>query len=252
MSGVRDVPHDPRGGGCVRPRAVRCSNASFAGSTAGWSRSPAPATCSDELYPGDYEFVPCGTSILPSTRGAPVSHGRPPRRLLALRPSRLPRAMRAARCARCCALSPRTGRPDWTGWSSPSTRPSATAGLRAPSPASCAREWTWCGSSRSEELGPVYEGAAVSPSCPSWAASGSVSSIADAAVCGCPVVGPDLPPVRDYLGSAGAGSGSAGLTGRHPSAPSSLPTTSRLARPTAVQTALRPATGTGRTDLALA
>ena len=37
------------------------------------------------------------------------------------------------------------------------------------------------------------------PSFPSWAASGCCTRGAEAAVCGCPVVGPDLPPVRDYL-----------------------------------------------------
>ena len=49
------------------------------------------------------------------------------------------------------------------------------------------------------------------------------NSIADAAVCGCPVVGPDLPPVRDYLASRPARS----RRRRRSAAQSSRPTTSR-------------------------
>jgi len=61
------------------------------------------------------------------------------------------------------------------------------------------------------DLVPVYRGAALAI-LPFLGGEWLCTSIAEAALCGCPVVGPDLPPVRDYLesrrdehGRAGAG-----------------------------------------------
>jgi predicted metal-dependent phosphoesterase TrpH len=50
------------------------------------------------------------------------------------------------------------------------------------------------------ELAPVYRGASL-VILPFLGGEWLCTSIAEGAVCGCPVVGPDLPPVRDYLDS---------------------------------------------------
>jgi len=59
-----------------------------------------------------------------------------------------------------------------------------------------------------QELRPVYEGAAA-VILPFLGGEWLCNSIADAAVCGRPVVGPDLQPVRDYLSLAGVTAGTA-------------------------------------------
>ncbi len=145
----------------------------------------------DDLYPADYEFIPCGTAIPPGDGGAGarpgarfglyVYRGDSRRSLRALLraltdgfPSGLDRIVIAFHQASADRWPPRA----------------VPRKLR--SRIDLVRFDT------AEDLGPVYRGAAVAI-LPFLGGEWLSTSIAEAAVCGCPVAGPDLPLVRDYV-----------------------------------------------------
>jgi predicted metal-dependent phosphoesterase TrpH/glycosyltransferase involved in cell wall biosynthesis len=164
-----------------------------------------------ELYPGEYEVVPCGSSIRPSDGGSPARTAAYPagssRYALHVYEGDARRSLRALLRALAedwpCGLDRlviafhQASAQKWPPRAVPRKLRSRVDLVRFESVA---------------ELGPVYEGAAVAI-LPFLGGEWLCHSIADAAVCGCPIVGPDLPPVRDYLAPAGAASRSAGSNG---------------------------------------
>jgi predicted metal-dependent phosphoesterase TrpH/glycosyltransferase involved in cell wall biosynthesis len=147
----------------------------------------------DELYPGDYESIPCGTAIPPVDSRAGTRPGAAPRFGLYVYRGDSRRSLRALLRAltdgfptgldRIVIAFQQASADRWPPRAVP-------RGLR--SRIDLVRFET------AEELGPVYQGAAVAI-LPFLGGEWLCASIAEAAICGCPVAGPDLPPVRDYL-----------------------------------------------------
>jgi predicted metal-dependent phosphoesterase TrpH len=152
----------------------------------------------DEIYPGEYEIVSCGTGIVPSeappgTRanarvdpaterfGLYVYRGDGRRSFRALL-----RALLAAFPADLDHVAVACHRPSVARW--------VPRGV----PRKLRSQVTFCDFESPAELVPFYEAAAVTV-LPFLGGEWLCASGAEAAVCGCPVVGPDLPPVRDYL-----------------------------------------------------
>jgi len=156
----------------------------------------------DELYPGEYEVLSCGTGIAPqevaSQIGAREGAASGPfalytyrgdgrrsyrallRTLLADFPSELDRIVVAFQ------------------------RPSAERWVPRGVPRKLKSRVTLCEFGSPRELVPLYQAAAVTI-LPFLGGEWLCVSAAEAGVCGCPVVGPDLPPVHDYLASLGGG-----------------------------------------------
>jgi predicted metal-dependent phosphoesterase TrpH/glycosyltransferase involved in cell wall biosynthesis len=202
---------------------------------------PAARDMLGDLYPGEYEVVPCGSAITPSDGSAAArAAARPPgsaRYALHVCQGDARRSLRAL----LRALAE-----DW---------PAGLDRLVIALHAASAEKWPPRAVPRKlrsrvdlvrfesvEELGPVYDGAAVAI-LPFLGGEWLCHSIADAAVCGCPVVGPDLPPVRDYLASAGAAE-SAGPAGAVTSLGAIFSPNDFASVATAVQAALGAAAGT--------
>jgi predicted metal-dependent phosphoesterase TrpH len=164
----------------------------------------------EELYPAEYEFVPCGSSVL-SADGGPLVRGprgvESPRYGLYVYQGDSRRSLRAL--LRALAA-------DWPSGLDRLVIAFHQASANRWPPRSVPRKLR----SRVDlirfesvgDLAPVYEGAAVAI-LPFLGGEWLCNSIADAAVCRCPVVGPDLPPVRDYLAPAGPADESTGPAG---------------------------------------
>ena len=146
----------------------------------------------DELYPGAYEYIPCGTAVRPGSLGPVRASGasryclyvyrgdgrRSLRALLRALEDGFPAGLDRLVIAFHAASADR-----WPPRAVPRKLRSRVDLVRFETP---------------EELGPVYQGAALTI-LPFLGGEWLGASLAEAAVCGCPVVGPDLPPVRDYL-----------------------------------------------------
>ncbi len=158
----------------------------------------------DELYPGDYEFITCGTALRPVDSGGPSRSGASPRFGLYVYRGDARRSLRALLRALADDFPSGLDRIVVAFQSSSADRWPPRAVPRKLRPRVDLVRFE-----SADELGPVYQGATVAI-LPFLGGEWLCSSIAEAAVCGCPVVGPDLPPVRDYLESFdGAAVGSA-------------------------------------------
>ena len=169
-----------------------------------------------DLYPGDYLFVPSGSVIMPAvTTAMPGAQGTPGPQgaaggvsassyALYVYRGDSRRSLRALLRALADDFPPDLDRLVIAFHQASANRwpPRAVPRKLRPRVDQVRFETT-------EELAPVYEGAAVAI-LPFLGGEWLCNAIADAAVCGCPLVGPDLPPVRDYLGLAGSSS-AAGL-----------------------------------------
>jgi predicted metal-dependent phosphoesterase TrpH/glycosyltransferase involved in cell wall biosynthesis len=149
----------------------------------------------EDIYPGEYECIPCGTSVRPVDGGAPGRGGTSHRFGLYVYRGDSRRSLRAllraladgfpAGLDRMVIAFDRASADRWPPRAVPRKLRSRVDLVRF---------------ENAQELGPVYQGAAVAI-LPFLGGEWLCNSIAEAAVCGCPVVGPDLPPVRDYLES---------------------------------------------------
>ena len=148
----------------------------------------------DDLYPGEYEYIPCGTAIRPIDRGAVARPAGSPRFGLYVYRGDSRRSLRALLRALLDDFPPGLDRVVIAFHQASADRwpPRAV-------PRKLRSRVDLVSFEAAEELGPVYQGAAVAI-LPFLGGEWLCSSIAEAAVCGCPVVGPELPPVRDYLG----------------------------------------------------
>ncbi len=152
----------------------------------------------DDLYPGDYEFISCGTTVRPVETGGPSRSAASPRFGLYVYRGDSRRSLRALLRAladdfpsgldRLVIAFQQASVDRWPPRAVPRKLRTRVDLVRFES---------------SEELGPVYQGAQVAI-LPFLGGEWLCSSIAEAALCACPVVGPDLPPVRDYVESLGA------------------------------------------------
>ena len=149
----------------------------------------------DDLYPGDYEFITCGTTVQPVESGGLAHSGASPRFGLYVYRGDARRSLRALLRALADDFPPgldrlviafqRASVDRWPPRAVPRKLRSRVDLVRFES---------------AEELGPVYQSATVAI-LPFLGGEWLCSSIAEAALCGCLVAGPDLPPVRDYLES---------------------------------------------------
>ena len=160
---------------------------------------PEARTMMDDLYPADYEFIPCGSGLPLPEAGAlrcGAAHTAPPSRYaLYVYRGDSRRSHRALLRALADDWPPvldrlviafhRESADRWPPRSVPRKLRDRVDLVRFENTA---------------ELAPIYEGAAVAI-LPFLGGEWLCSAIADAAMSGCPVVGPDLPPVRDYLAS---------------------------------------------------
>jgi predicted metal-dependent phosphoesterase TrpH/glycosyltransferase involved in cell wall biosynthesis len=147
----------------------------------------------DELYAGEYECIPCGSAIQPVDMSVLARAAVSPRFGLYVYRGDSRRSLRAFLRAlaedfpsgldRIVIAFHRASAERW---------PPRAVPRRLRSRVDLVRFET------ADELGPVYQTAAVAI-LPFLGGEWLCSSIAEAALCGCPVVGPDLPPVRDYL-----------------------------------------------------
>jgi len=161
----------------------------------------------DELYPGDYEFITCGTALQPLERTGQARSGASPRYALYVYRGDSRRSLRALLRAladdfpsgldRVAVAFQQASVDRWPPRAVPRKLRSRVDLVRFES---------------AEELGPVYHGATVTI-LPFLGGEWLCGSIAEAAICGCPVVGPDLPPVRDYLDSLDGAPDSSALRG---------------------------------------
>ena len=161
----------------------------------------------DDLYPADYEFVPCGSAIRPADGGGSARGAASPRYGLYVYRGDSRRSLRALLRALADDFPPELERLVIAFHRASADRwPPRAVPRKLRSRVDLVRFET------AEELALVYEGAALAI-LPFLGGEWLCNAIADAAVCGCPVVGPDLPPVRDYLGlspasAVGAAAGS--------------------------------------------
>jgi hypothetical protein len=161
---------------------------------------PAGQAIMNELYPGRYEVVPCGTSISPGqgvSADTEPAHALLPPGPFALYVYRgdgrrsyraLLRALLAAFPTEVDHVAVALHRPSagrWTPRSIPRRLASKVTLLEFEAPG---------------ELVPIYKAAAIAI-LPFLGGEWLSVTAAEAAVCGCPVVGPDLPLVRDCLGT---------------------------------------------------
>jgi predicted metal-dependent phosphoesterase TrpH/glycosyltransferase involved in cell wall biosynthesis len=159
---------------------------------------PSALEMMEELYPGDYDVVSCGTGLTPSTAadsagfqssepfGLYVYRGDGRRSFRAL--------VRALVASFPGELSHITVAFD---------RQSAAKWVPRSVPRKLRTQITLCDFDDAQELAPLYEAAAVTV-LPFLGGEWLSVTAAEAAVCGCPVVGPDLAPLRDFIaGSAG-------------------------------------------------
>ena len=161
---------------------------------------PAGREIMEDLYPGEYGVISCGTSIRPAGtrsggRGAAaddaerfglyVYRGDGRRSYRALL-----RSLQAAFPAdldRVVVAFHRSSAAKWVPRGVPRK-------LRS--------QVSFCDFESSEELVALYEAAAVTI-LPFLGGEWLCATTAEAAVCGCPIVGPDLPPIHDYVHRAG-------------------------------------------------
>jgi predicted metal-dependent phosphoesterase TrpH len=169
---------------------------------------PGARTMLDDLYPADYEFIPCGSALRPANPAASEQSG-----ARSVASSRYGLYVYRGDSRRSLRALLRAVADDW---------PSGLDRLVIAFHRVSAERWPPRAVPRKlrsrvdlvrfetvEELAPVYEGAALAI-LPFLGGEWLCNSIADAAVAGCPAVGPDLPPVRDYLEGTGGGAPSVG------------------------------------------
>jgi predicted metal-dependent phosphoesterase TrpH/glycosyltransferase involved in cell wall biosynthesis len=165
----------------------------------------------DDLYPGDYRCIPCGTSIMPLDAGVLARPGATPRYGLYVYRGDARRSLRSLLRALTDGFPAGLDRMVIAFHEASADRwPPRAVPRKLRSRVDLVRFQA------AEELGPVYQGAAVAI-LPFLGGEWLCSSMAEAALCGCPVVGPDLPPVRDYvdgLGSPRTGSSPGGWSPR--------------------------------------
>lgn len=166
---------------------------------------PGAKSVLDGLYPGNYEVVPCGSALRSGDGSGPAVTRVPGSRRYALHVYQgdARRSLRALLRAvadrwpseldRLVIAFHRSSSDRWPPRAVPRKLRSKVDLIRFES---------------ALELRPVYEGAAA-VILPFLGGEWLCNSISDAAVCGRPVVGPDLPPVQDYLGLAGVAAGAA-------------------------------------------
>lgn len=155
----------------------------------------------EELYPGDYQVVPCGTGLRPATASAAARDTQiegvdaAPFALTVYRGDAR-RSYRALQRALLAGFPPGIDRVV-VAFHRPSTRRwvprTVSRRLRA--------RLALIEFDSPSELAALYRDAAVTI-LPFLGGEWLCTSIAEAAVSGCPVVGPDLPPVHDYLSGA--------------------------------------------------
>jgi predicted metal-dependent phosphoesterase TrpH/glycosyltransferase involved in cell wall biosynthesis len=151
----------------------------------------------EDLYPGDYRCIPCGTSIPPLDAGIPARAEGTPRYGLYVYRGDARRSLRSLLRALADGFPAGLDRVVIAFHEASADRwPPRAVPRRLRSRVDLVRFQT------AEELGPVYEGAAVAI-LPFLGGEWLCSSMAEAALCGRPVVGPDLPPVRDYVDGLG-------------------------------------------------
>ena len=168
----------------------------------------------DELYPGDYEVLPCGTGVTPGSAGgwaagAGTAGGAAP----GVAPSAAtgPFALyvyrgdgrRSYRALLRSLLAAFPGQVDRVAVAF--HRPSTARWVPRGVPRKLAPRLTLLEFDNPDELAPLYQAAAVTI-LPFLGGEWLGVTTAEALVCGCPVVGPDLPPVRDSLAPPDAGS----------------------------------------------
>jgi len=182
---------------------------------------PAGREIMGELYPGEYQVLSCGTSVAPAGIRAGSGVGRSPAAddhddeeggpgagerfgLYVYRGDgrrsyrALIRSLQASFPAGLDHVAVAFDRVSAAKW--------APRGV----PRKLRAQITLCDFGSPAELAPLYEAATVTI-LPFLGGEWLCATAAEAFVCGCPVVGPDLPPVRDYVEwSAGSVSGDAG------------------------------------------
>ena len=157
---------------------------------------PAGREMMDDLYPADYEVVSCGTRIVPLGLDQPYGVRRPsatnPFGLYVYRGDGR-RSFRALLRALLASFPPELDHVTVAF-----DRSSVAKWVPRGVPRKLRSQITLCDFASPEELAPLYEAAAVTI-LPFLGGEWLCTTAAEAAACGCPVVGPDLPPVRDFV-----------------------------------------------------
>ncbi len=163
----------------------------------------------DELYPGNYEVLPCGTGVMPGVAsgvaaGVSAAASSPPN--TAAGPFALyvyrgdgRRSYRALLRSLLAAFPEDVDRVA-VAFHRPSTARWVPRGV----PRKLASRLTLVEFDKPDELVPLYQAAAVTI-LPFLGGEWLGVATSEALVCGCPVVGPDLSPVRDILVPSGRG-----------------------------------------------
>jgi predicted metal-dependent phosphoesterase TrpH len=157
---------------------------------------PAGREMMDDLYPGEYKVISCGTSVTPSPPGSAVAAASAEALGLYVYRGDGRRSFRALTRALLAAF--------------PDDLDSVAVALHSPSVA----RWVPRGVPRKlrarvnmfdfekpQELVPFYEAASVAI-LPFLGGEWLCATATEALACGCSVVGPDLPPVRDFVREA--------------------------------------------------
>jgi predicted metal-dependent phosphoesterase TrpH/glycosyltransferase involved in cell wall biosynthesis len=161
---------------------------------------PAAREMMDDLYPGEYQVVSVGTRLVPSAGGAieraQADHA--PFGLYVYRGDGR-RSFRAL--LRALASSFPT---ELSHLTVAFQRTSAAKWVPRGVPRKLRTQLTLCDFATPEDLVPLYEAAAVTL-LPFLGGEWLSATAVEATACGCPIVGPDLPPVRDFIESAAGG-----------------------------------------------
>jgi predicted metal-dependent phosphoesterase TrpH/glycosyltransferase involved in cell wall biosynthesis len=154
----------------------------------------------DELFPGDYQVISCGTPLVASgDRGAaPVVSGAAPFGLYVYRGD----GRRSYRALLRALAESFPAELDHVAVAF--DRKSAAKWVPRGVPRKLRTQVTLCDFGTPQELVPLYEAAAVTM-LPFLGGEWLPATAAEAAVCGCPVVGPDLSLVRDFIESGSGG-----------------------------------------------
>jgi predicted metal-dependent phosphoesterase TrpH/glycosyltransferase involved in cell wall biosynthesis len=171
----------------------------------------------DELYPGQYEVLPCGTGVTTAVGGAPGAH---PAGGLPARPDGAPAPFalyvyrgdgrRPYRALLRSLLAAFPGKVDRVVIAF--HRDSIARWVPRGVPRKLGSRIALIEFTRPAELAPMYQAAAVTI-LPFLGGEWLGVTAAEALVCGCPVVGPDLSPVRDLLPLLGADASGAPVAG---------------------------------------
>jgi predicted metal-dependent phosphoesterase TrpH/glycosyltransferase involved in cell wall biosynthesis len=163
----------------------------------------------DELYPGDYEVLPCGTGVTPGAAGGVVARASAaggaapsaaagPFALYVYRGD----GRRSYRALLRSLLAAFPGEVDRVAVAF--HRPSTARWVPRGVPRKLASRLTLVEFETPDDLVALYQAAAVTI-LPFLGGEWLGVTTAEAMVCGCPVVGPDLPPVRDGLAPPNTG-----------------------------------------------